>query len=170
MAEDTEVSIQDMMQCRDRRVEIQNTFIQKYKNPVISFCMNIPGPVKTNALIQKLFAEGKAAILDALTRTQSAIIETKEFHDTTGDELILCVQNTADFLKTEMLAIEEKHPLGRLFDIDIIDTDGKKRSRASFRTCLICGRQAQECARSRRHSVAEMQQKIKTMLSDYFKN
>lgn len=40
------VTITDMMNCRDRRVSIQNELISKYDKPVLSFCMNIPGPVK----------------------------------------------------------------------------------------------------------------------------
>ncbi|MEI3381538.1 MAG: citrate lyase holo-[acyl-carrier protein] synthase [Dorea sp.] len=37
------VTITDMMNCRDRRVSIQNELINKYDKPVLSFCMNIPG-------------------------------------------------------------------------------------------------------------------------------
>ncbi len=54
-----EVTITDMMFCRDRRVQIQNEFIEKYQKPVISFCMNIPGPIKTTPLIRKGFEAGK---------------------------------------------------------------------------------------------------------------
>ena len=35
-----EVTITDMMYCRDRRVQIQNEFIKKYQKPVISFSTN----------------------------------------------------------------------------------------------------------------------------------
>ena len=47
-----EVTIMDMMQCRERRVQIQNELIQEFHTPVVSFCMNIPGPVKTDQLIR----------------------------------------------------------------------------------------------------------------------
>ena len=43
-----EVVLTDMLACRERRVNTQNAYIQKYHCPVISFCMNIPGPIKTN--------------------------------------------------------------------------------------------------------------------------
>ena len=42
-----QVVLTDMLQCRERRAQIQDTFIEQYHCPVISFCMNIPGPVKT---------------------------------------------------------------------------------------------------------------------------
>ena len=57
------VTITDMMNCRDRRVSIQNELISKYDKPVLSFCMNIPGPVKTNEQIRKAFDFGKAELL-----------------------------------------------------------------------------------------------------------
>ena len=66
-----------------------------------------------------------------------------------------------------MQHIEEAHPLGRLFDIDVLDSEGHKLSRPQYRPCLICGNQAQLCARTRRHTVAEMQAKIEEMLSTW---
>ncbi|MBR6901803.1 MAG: citrate lyase holo-[Synergistaceae bacterium] len=61
--------------------------------------------------------------------------------------------------------IENENKFGRLFDIDVIDADGNKLSRKNFRKCLICGKQAQECARSRTHSVKEMQEAVEKLLS-----
>lgn len=42
------VTIRDMMECREVRAFLQKQYIDEYAAPVISFCMNIPGPVKTN--------------------------------------------------------------------------------------------------------------------------
>ena len=81
------------------------------------------------------------------------------------NEIIACNRlsgrKNTKILTTE---IEETHPIGRLFDIDVIDTDGQKLSRPSYRKCIICGCQAQECARTRKHTVEEMQAKIEEML------
>ena len=77
-----------------------------------------------------------------------------------------CLQSTVRQKKLKNLTteIEETHPIGRLFDMDVIDTDGQKLSRPSYRKCIICGCQAQECARTRNHTVEEMQAKIEEML------
>lgn len=50
-----EVKQRDMLECRECRVQIQNAYLEKYHYPVLSFCMNIPGPVKTNKNIRKEF-------------------------------------------------------------------------------------------------------------------
>ena len=159
-----EVTITDMMFCRDRRVQIQNEFIEKYQKPVISFCMNIPGPIKTTPLIRKGFEAGKDALLHALSAANMEVLESRVFHDITGDEMLLCVDAPAEKIKDLTQQIEESHPYGRLFDMDVIGTDGMKLSRPSYRKCLICDCQAQECARSRRHSISEMQDKIEEIL------
>jgi len=52
-----EVGIEEVLMCRERRVDIQNEMIKKYNMPLISFTMNIPGPIKTNQQIKKAFDE-----------------------------------------------------------------------------------------------------------------
>lgn len=90
-----------------------------------------------------------------------------EIHEKTGDELLLAVDYSAKKIKDLTTDIEETHPVGRLFDLDVIDINGQKLSRPSFRKCIICGCQAQECARTRKHSVNEMQSKIEEMLMEF---
>ena len=162
--EGQEVVLTDMLACRERRVNTQNAYIQKYHCPVISFCMNIPGPIKTNDKIKKAFLSGKEALFDALQKKNIPVLSQIEFDDKTGNEIILAVNYPADKIKELTTEIEETHPFGRLFDMDVIGTDGEKLSRGVYRKCLICGCQAQECARSRKHTVSEMQAKIEEIL------
>ena len=61
-----EVGIDEILNCREKRVAIQNEMIKKYNKPVISFTMNIPGPIKTNNEIKKAFDIGKNLILKKL--------------------------------------------------------------------------------------------------------
>ena len=91
-------------------------------------------------------------------------MEYFDIHEVTGDEWIAAVDCDAEKVKDLAMQIEETHPLGRLFDMDVLGPDGRKLSRMRYRKCLICGRQAQECARSRTHTVKEMQEAIDKML------
>ena len=160
-----QVILTDMLLCRERRAQIQDTFLSQYHCPVISFCMNIPGPVKTNEQIRAAFESGKTALLTLLEQSSAEIKNFLEIHEKTGDELLLAVDYSAQDIKDLTTEIEETHPVGRLFDLDVIDTDGQKLSRNTYRKCIICGCQAQECARTRKHSVEEMQAKIEEMLN-----
>ena len=160
-----EVGIDEVLNCREKRVAIQNDMIKKYNKPVISFTMNIPGPIKTNDEIKKAFGIGKNLILEKLKENNIEILEKEELNVNTGNELFISVNSSAEKIKNITVAIEESCELGRLFDIDVIDVNFKKLSRKSFRKCLICEEQAQECGRSRKHSVKELQDKIEEILS-----
>jgi len=47
------------MVCRERRAMKQEELLGKYNVPLVSFCLNIPGPVKTDADILRAFEAGK---------------------------------------------------------------------------------------------------------------
>ena len=160
-----EVGIDEVLNCREKRVAIQNDMIKKYNKPVISFTMNIPGPIKTNNEIKKAFDIGKVLILEKLKENNIEILEIQELDENTGNELFLSVNSLAEKTKNITVAIEESCELGRLFDIDVIDVNFEKLSRKSFRKCLICEEQAQECGRSQKHSMEELQNKIEEILS-----
>ena len=160
-----EINLAQMLARREKRVQEQEAFLKKYNSPLISFNMNIPGPIKTNKLIRKAFDTGKNSLLNTLKDNDVIINECLEVHEDTGDEILLSVKNIApEELKSLAVNIESDSTLGRLFDIDVIDADGNKLSRKTFRTCLICDKQAQECARSRTHSVKEMQDAVERII------
>ena len=167
MIKSNQVTIEDMMKCRERRAFIQQQYLDTYHKTVISFCMNIPGPLKTNADIRKAFDIGVSEISAVLSTQKLCILAQCSFHDKTGDELLLCVDGDAVLIKKLMCEIEEYHALGRLYDIDVLDQNGTKLSRPSFRKCILCDCQAQECARSRKHRVDEMFWKITDMIKNY---
>ena len=156
-----------MLSRREMRANNQQSFLTKYHSPLISFTMNIPGPVKTNESIRRAFDIGQILLLEGLARLNAEILDYSEIHEDTGDELLLAVRNVQpEILKDMAVSIENFSPLGRLFDIDIINEHGRKLSRQEFRKCIICGRQAQECARSRTHSVSDMQEAVMSLLSE----
>lgn len=169
MLQGEEVSLEEILDAREERVYIQNELIKKYNLPILSFTMNIPGPVKTNEAIRKAFEYGKIKLLEKLEKNNTKILELKQKNTKTGDELWIVADIKADDLKRITVDIEEASFLGRIFDMDVIDVNFKKLSRNSFRKCLICDMQAQECGRSRRHSVEELQSKIEEILKTNIK-
>ena len=77
----TEVGIDEILDCREKRVAIQNDMIKKYNKPIISFTMNIPGPIKTNDEIKKAFDIGKNLILEKLKENNITILEIQELNN-----------------------------------------------------------------------------------------
>lgn len=164
MLQGEKVGLEEILNAREERVLIQNELIQKYNLPIVSFTMNIPGPIKTNKDIREVFEYGKIKLLEKLKKAGIKILEIKEKTEKTGDELWIVADTKAEDLKKITVEIEEENDIGRIFDMDVIDITLKKISRDFFRKCIICDSQAQECGRSRRHSIEELQEKVKNII------
>ncbi|EBV0244758.1 citrate lyase holo-[acyl-carrier protein] synthase, partial [Salmonella enterica subsp. enterica] len=80
-----------------------------------------------------------------------------QVNERSGPEWMAAVCAPAMALKQHMSTLEMSHPLGRLWDIDIIDSDGKSLSRRELghpaRPCLICQQDAHLCARGKHHTL-----------------
>jgi holo-ACP synthase CitX len=67
--------------------------------------------------------------------------------------------------------LEDTHPLGRLFDVDVIDKKGLPISRSTIgeapRKCLLCDHEARYCMRNHSHTQEELHHKIAEMIEDY---
>ncbi len=168
MLNGTHVELPAMLMAREARAAAQTAC--RHAHPgcaLISFGLNIPGPVKTNDDLRRLFDDGLSSIEACLSKLEFPVVQKLEHHAATGDEAILAVDGDANAIKAAATKLEETHPLGRLFDIDVLDESGNKLSRAVPRRCLLCGEQAQVCARSRRHSVEDLTNRINEMLLEY---
>lgn len=166
----SEVSLEDMLIARERRVAIQNNLIQTYRAPLISFTLNIPGPVKLLERVPEAFKAGCQQIEQELERAGVPFFYAQSVEEKTGYEAFFCATGSPEQLKKMMTAIEERNSLGRLYDIDVLRPDGTKVSREEFglpaRTCLLCGEPAHSCSRSRRHSVEELVARIGEILKE----
>lgn len=168
MLNGTPVELPAMLMAREARAAAQQACRDAHPGcTLISFGLNIPGPVKTNDDLRQLFDDGLASIETFLRQLACPIVQKLEHHAATGDEAILAVKGDATAIKGAATKLEETHPLGRLFDIDVLDADGHKLSRPVPRRCLLCDEQAQVCARSRRHSVEDLTKRINELLLEY---
>jgi len=155
-----EVTLEEMLEAREDRAHKQRIMLERNGGCVISFTLNIPGPIKINSLIKKSFNEGLCQIESKLKKVGIGIIQMEQRIEKTGCEALLSVAHDAMEIKKLMVEIEEGHPLGRLFDIDVVSGGGCPISRSQLgyppRRCPICGRIAHECARTGRHDYKEL--------------
>ena len=167
-----EVALEDMLTARERRAGLQQLMIQEYGHPLICLTLNIPGPRKVFPLIPEAFAEGCRRVESALCALGLTPVACRQIREKTGFEAIYSVKADPLVLKKAMISIEDKDRIGRLFDIDVLNTDGAKISREDLnevpRTCLLCGRPAHICSRSRSHSVKELTCEIDRILQKEF--
>ena len=165
-----EVTLEQILDAREARSHRQQALSRKYGVPVLSFTMNIPGPVKDKPLIRRSFQEG----LNALSRIipPDLILETKVIRAVTGCEAAFAVSIDATELKRITTQIEDAHPLGRLFDMDVLDESLQKLDRelvsGGDRGCIVCGRPGRDCASRRLHSVAVLQAATQRIMVNHF--
>lgn len=161
---DRPVALTEMLDARERRARRQRELLDRYRLPLISFTMNIAGPVKNGLLIRRGFRLGRALLLGQLERMGAPCVFREELDEATGCEGLYAVDAPPGVLKELTCALEDGTELGRLFDLDVLDPDGGKLDRAEPRRCLICGAPAKACARSRAHSVRSLQAKTQALL------
>ena len=83
-----EVTLPEMLACREHRALLKQELIARYHCPVISFCMNIPGPIKTTPQIRSAFEHGLKILEEQLTLQKIPVLEAIPIHEVTGDEWI----------------------------------------------------------------------------------
>ena len=161
-----EVTLQEMLEARDRRCDAQRRLLDSFGLPLVSFTMNIPGPVKDSPLIRRGFHAGLRLLDEALDRAGFACLSRQLTHAVTGNELLCTVDAPAEKLKAICTLIEDESPMGRLYDMDVIAPDGQKLARAEERRCLCCGAVGRGCASRRLHSLDELRAAVEKLLRD----
>lgn len=166
------VELPEMLNARERRAFLQEQLLSSHKKPLVSFTLNIPGPVKVLPYVPEAFVRGLSMIEHTLEEKGLLTVHRELLLQCTGLEAFYSVDGVVPDIKAAMISIEDGSALGRLFDIDVIGLDGKKASREelghSSRTCLLCGEPAHACSRSRKHTVSELTDKIETILRKEF--
>lgn len=155
-----DVTLQDVLDNRDQRVLRQNAALAKYERPIVSLTIIMPGPVKDNETTRYLMQEAVANLREICGKRRWAILDQNITMSITGSEAIFTIDAPAEDLKQQLISLEDEHPLGRLWDLDVIAPDRVSFSRTqlgfSGRKCLVCDEPAFACGRSRNHSLDEL--------------
>lgn len=167
-----EVTLEEMLLARDERSARQRA-LRRPNASLVSFSLNIAGPVKDSPALRRVYAEGKGMLLRALRAERIPIFRREEREGVTGCEgLFLLDEADALRVKRICVALEEGCALGRLFDLDVLDDRGQHLSReavgAPERACLICGAPGRSCASRRAHSVEQLQSRTRALIEAHF--
>ncbi len=160
-----EISLEQILQAREARAFRQKSLLASYHVPLICFTMNIAGPVKNSPLIERAFHFG-IDLLEQHLPTGKVLYKCVDTAPT-GCEAMYAVDADAASLKDLCIQIEENTPLGRLFDMDVLDMQGIKLKRKNQRGCIVCGAPGRGCAAGRLHSVDLLQTATKKIIEDY---
>ncbi len=169
----TRPALDEVLKNRENRSRFQKALA--VKNPgktVIAFKLNIPGPVKKNEAIMKIFRIGLTDLKEILQNETISVLYEKIVDLSTGPEAYLVADERILKVKRLMLSLENESILGRLYDLDVFSFEGEDiitLSRTDLgqeeRQCLICNKPAKECGRNRTHSVEAMHMQIAKLVS-----
>lgn len=167
-----EITLFQILEARERRAAAQQELLRRYEKPLICFTMNIPGPIKHTPLIARGFSLGNALLQHTVETQNVSVLHRHISEADTGCEAFYIVDAPAETLKRICTQIEDGYPVGRLFDMDVLDTDGKKLTRdivgGKSRNCIVCGAPGAGCASRRVHSVPELQAAANRLLTHHF--
>lgn len=182
------ITLNELLASRDARHATQQKLLAEHSGKTL-VCLTVvmPGSVKRNQqsltaahaaveAMRKAFAvkENKGlSPLETLENPEPPAPTLLELDLETGYEAYLITPMPLLEAKRIAVNIEDTHPLGRLFDIDVINTDGIPVARNDIgekpRRCLVCEHEARYCMRMRWHTQEEIWAKINEMVDLYTK-
>ena len=72
------VELSQMLEARENRVIRQRELLAEHRLPMISFTMNIAGPVKNSPSIRRGFRLGRQLLLGQLARIKAPVVHSEE--------------------------------------------------------------------------------------------
>lgn len=162
------VDLLTVLDNREWRSRLQDKLkVTNYDKIVISAKLNIPGPIKNNDILQKIFMDGWQTFVAGLEcNSQYEMLFAERV---TGPEAFITVDGNLAAVKKTAILFEETYVLGRLFDIDVM-ANGQANYQLSRedlgfgpRLCLICGKPAKVCAKEQNHTLDEGYEVINQM-------
>ena len=163
------VSLPQLLAARDARAALERDLIARHADcTLVVLTVVVPGAEKrTEASL--LVARAACAALDKLLAAHCRHRLERDL--ATGFEAYWLVDLPQEEAKRRTVELEDTHPLGRLFDADIILPEGRPLSRTELgappRRCLLCDREARFCMRNGSHTREELHAKIAQMIADY---
>ncbi len=153
----------DARQARQRELMAANP-----ESTLVCLTVVMPGNIKRN---EQSLTVAKAAVTAIKHEFENGLTYLDERDLPTGYEAFLLVSCPPLEAKRLTCSIEESHPLGRLFDIDVFDKDGMAIQREAVglqpRRCMLCENEARYCMRNRTHTQEELHVHINSLTDSY---
>ncbi|MBR1803754.1 MAG: citrate lyase holo-[Muribaculaceae bacterium] len=164
-----EITLDQLLASREHRHDKQMALLSDHpRHTLVCLTVIMPGPVKRNSHSLIVANAAMTAVLECFRGT---LIDVEVCDLVTGYEAYLVTTLSNEQAKRATCKIEDEHPLGRLFDLDVITPTGEPLSRTSIghdnRRCLLCDNEARYCMRNHTHSQADIQQAIAQMIERY---
>ncbi|GHL76853.1 hypothetical protein ECZU34_46010 [Escherichia coli] len=141
------VSIPELLVSRDERQARQHVWLKRHPVPLVSFTV-VAGPIKDSEVTRRIFNHGVTALRALAAKQGWQIQEQAALVSASGPEGMLSIAAPARDLKLATIELEHSHPLGRLWDIDVLTPEGEILSRRDYSLPLPVVRAKRSCLRA----------------------
>lgn len=166
------VSLDALLAAKERRAARQADWLTHYQQPVISLTLVTPGEIKDSLRYRNTMGVALQMCDQLLWENRWQVLDRQVLWLPTGHEALWCVAHPAAEIKAHCAELEQTHPLGRLWDLDVICPEyghvGRQSLGSHLRRCLICDEPAHACSRSRKHPVEQVVARVEKMIDDWF--
>ena len=165
------ISLSEMLDARERRAAVRGAFFRRAPEGacLLQITVNMPGSVKNGPAVRDIFLEALSSVVREFP--SGAVDPAGSASKLTGPEGFLRLHHPSREVKERICRLEEEHPLGRLWDLDVFAGPDRPVSRGDLglepRRCLLCDRPAHACARSRAHPLEEILARIERIHRNY---
>ncbi|MCW8353796.1 citrate lyase holo-[acyl-carrier protein] synthase [Citrobacter portucalensis] len=154
------ITLDEMLACREKRVERQKEMLLRFGTAIVSVTLVWPGELKDTDASRYVMKQALRTLEDALDEISISPMQRWCEFSATGAFAIYSVECETSELKKICVTLEDAHPLGRLWDFDVIDSNSQPISRSDInlpvRRCLLCNEPAHACVRSRAHDMKSL--------------
>jgi holo-ACP synthase / triphosphoribosyl-dephospho-CoA synthase len=137
----------------------------------LSLTLNIPGYPKTLTLISEFFEDVLSEFKEFFQAHRIFVDTAHEVKqiDEAGNFYLVPLGDArpVDSVKALAEAFEERHPLGRIIDIDLMDCLLQPVSSGKSKKCLLCEKPATVCMREANHSYEELRDHLVNRIRSY---
>lgn len=168
----TDIDLIMLLAAKEQRAARQKYWLTHYQQPIISLTLVTPGQVKDSLRYRNTMGVALQMCDQLLWKNGWPVLDRQVQWLATGPEAMWCVAHQATAIKAGCSALEQTHPLGRLWDLDVICPRSGPIGRAALNTplrpCLICEQPAHFCSRSRSHPLQQIIAQVDKIINDWF--
>ena len=129
LAAERAVSLPALLTSRECRQARQQAWLAQHECTLLVLTLVVPGPVKDSALTRGIFNLGWTALLRLCAEQGWPSPQAEALALSTGCEGFVALRADAQRVKDCAMQLEVSRPIGRLWDIDVLDTQGRILSR-----------------------------------------
>lgn len=168
------VSLEQMLEAREQRAARQRAALSRHHLPLVSVTLVTPGAVKDGARYRNVLTIARSSVDGLFAERGWPVCMSQVSFGPCGPEALYAVDAAPLALKRSVADLEDTHPLGRLWDLDVICPSSGQLGRRALglapRRCLVCNDDARACARSRRHPLADLLAVIEEKVDAYLRH